>query len=79
MAKIEDIAPVIDATINRTGRAGLTEPELARLLGLNRLTLIRARQAKRLPFCRLGGGLKILYLKSHILQYLKNCEQITSR
>jgi excisionase family DNA binding protein len=50
-----------------------TEVEAASQLGISRITLLRARQAGRVNFCRIGRVIR--YKPEHLEAFLKACER----
>src|ERR1044072_4625663 len=51
----------------------LSEREAAKRLGIARITLLRAREAGRIRFFRIGT--RVLYCADHLTEFLNNCER----
>lgn len=51
----------------------LPEKQAAALLGVARITLLRAREAGRIRFFRIGT--RVLYCEDHLAEFLKSCER----
>jgi excisionase family DNA binding protein len=51
----------------------LSEKEAAKRLGIARITLLRAREAGRIRFFRIGT--RVLYCAEHLTEFLNNCER----
>lgn len=51
----------------------LSEKEAAKQLGIARITLLRAREAGRIRFFRIGT--RVLYSAEHLTEFLSNCER----
>lgn len=50
----------------------LSEKQAAKRLGVSRITLLRARQAGRIRFFRIGA--RVLYCAEQLTEFLKACE-----
>src|SRR5213079_3634740 len=50
----------------------LSEKQAAKRLGIARITLLRAREAGRIRFFRIGT--RVLYCAEHLTEFLSNCE-----
>jgi excisionase family DNA binding protein len=55
----------------------LSEKQAAKRLGIARITLLRARQAGRIRFFRIGT--RVLYCAEHLTEFLNNCERNSRR
>jgi excisionase family DNA binding protein len=55
----------------------LSEKQAAKRLGIARITLLRAREAGRIRFFRIGTG--VLYCAEHLTDFLNNCERNSRR
>src|SRR5437667_12188402 len=51
----------------------LSEKQAAKRLGIARITLLRAREAGRIGFFRIGT--RVLYCAEHLTEFLNNCER----
>ena len=51
----------------------LSEKEAAKRLGVARITLLRAREAGRIKFFRIGT--RVLYSEAHLIEFLDACER----
>src|SRR4030095_3573658 len=51
----------------------LSEKQAAKRLGIARITLLRAREAGRVRFFRIGT--RVLYCAEHLTEFLNNCER----
>jgi excisionase family DNA binding protein len=51
----------------------LSEKQAAARLGVARITLLRAREAGRIRFFRIGT--RVLYCDEHLTEFLKSCER----
>src|SRR5438105_7885952 len=51
----------------------LSEKQAAARLGVARITLLRAREAGRIRFFRIGT--RVLYCAEHLTEFLNNCER----
>ncbi|MCU1267200.1 MAG: Helix-turn-helix domain [Acidobacteria bacterium] len=51
----------------------LSEKQAAKRLGVARITLLRAREAGRIKFFRIGT--RVLYCAEHLTEFLNNCER----
>src|SRR6476620_2731948 len=51
----------------------LSEEQAAKRLGIARITLLRAREAGRIKFFRIGT--RVLYCEEHLTEFLNNCER----
>jgi excisionase family DNA binding protein len=51
----------------------LSEKQAAKRLGIARITLLRAREAGRITFFRIGT--RVLYCAEHLTEFLNNCER----
>src|SRR5947207_6928680 len=51
----------------------LSEKQAAKRLGIVRITLLRAREAGRIRFFRIGT--RVLYCAEHLTDFLNNCER----
>ncbi|MGI9068365.1 MAG: helix-turn-helix domain-containing protein [Pyrinomonadaceae bacterium] len=51
----------------------LSEKQAARRLGIARITLLRAREAGRIRFFRIGT--RVLYCSEHLSEFLHACER----
>ena len=51
----------------------LSEKQAANRLGIARITLLRAREAGRIRFFRIGT--RVLYCQEHLSEFLKSCER----
>src|SRR5256885_16875497 len=51
----------------------MSEKQAAARLGIARITLLRAREAGRIRFFRIGT--RILYCAEHLTDFLNNCER----
>jgi excisionase family DNA binding protein len=51
----------------------LSEKQAAALLAVARITLLRAREAGRIRFFRIGT--RVLYCDEHLAEFLKSCER----
>src|SRR5437667_8863727 len=51
----------------------LSEKQAAKRLGIARITLLRAREAGRIKFFRIGT--RVLYCAEHLTDFLNNCER----
>jgi excisionase family DNA binding protein len=51
----------------------LSEKQAAKRLGIARITLLRAREAGRIRFFRIGT--RVLYCEEHLADFLLNCER----
>ena len=51
----------------------LSEKQAAKRLGIARITLLRAREAGRIRFFRIGT--RVLYCAEHLTEFLNNCER----
>ena len=51
----------------------LSEKQAAKRLGIARITLLRAREAGRIRFFRIGT--RVLYCAEHLNDFLNNCER----
>src|SRR5438094_7670364 len=51
----------------------LSEKQAAKLLGIARITLLRAREAGRIRFFRIGT--RVLYCAEHLTDFLNNCDR----
>ena len=51
----------------------LSEKQAAKRLGIARITLLRAREAGRIRFFRIGT--RVLYCADHLTEFLNNCER----
>lgn len=51
----------------------LSEKQAASRLGIARITLLRAREAGRIRFFRIGT--RVLYSAEHLTEFLNNCER----
>jgi excisionase family DNA binding protein len=49
----------------------LSEKQAAKRLGIARITLLRAREAGRIKFFRIGT--RVLYCAEHLTEFLNNC------
>src|ERR1043165_3785024 len=50
-----------------------SEKQAAKRLGIARITLLRAREAGRIRFFRIGT--RVLYCAEHLTDFLNNCER----
>lgn len=55
----------------------LSEKQAAKRLGIARITLLRAREAGRIRFFRIGT--RVLYCAEHLTEFLNNCERNSRR
>src|SRR5882762_3280625 len=55
----------------------LSEKQAAKRLGIARITLLRAREAGRIRFFRIGT--RVLYCAEHLTEFLNNCERNSKR
>src|SRR6202011_4144674 len=55
----------------------LSEKQAAARLGVARITLLRAREAGRIRFFRIGT--RVLYCAEHLTEFLNNCERNSRR
>src|ERR1041384_3568844 len=55
----------------------LSEKQAAKRLGVARITLLRAREAGRIRFFRIGT--RVLYCPEHLTEFLNNCERNAPR
>jgi excisionase family DNA binding protein len=55
----------------------LSEKQAAKRLGIARITLLRAREAGRIRFFRIGT--RVLYCAEHLTEFLNNCERNRGR
>ena len=55
----------------------LSEKQAAKRLGIARITLLRAREAGRIRFFRIGTS--VLYCAEHLTEFLNNCERNSAR
>ena len=55
----------------------LSEKQAAKRLGIARITLLRAREAGRIRFFRIGT--RVLYCAEHLTDFLNNCERNRKR
>src|SRR6185369_9712885 len=55
----------------------LSEKQAAKRLGIARITLLRAREAGRIRFFRVGT--RVLYCAEHLTEFLNNCERNSRR
>lgn len=55
----------------------LSEKQAAKRLGIARITLLRAREAGRIKFFRIGT--RVLYCAEHLTEFLNNCERNSRR
>src|SRR5947207_15194982 len=55
----------------------LSEKQAAKRLGIARITLLRAREARRIRFFRIGS--RVLYCAAHLTDFLNNCERNSRR
>ena len=55
----------------------LSEKQAAKRLGIARITLLRAREAGRIKFYRIGT--RVLYCAEHLTEFLNNCERNAPR
>jgi excisionase family DNA binding protein len=55
----------------------LSEKQAAKRLGIARITLLRAREAGRIRFFRIGT--RVLYCSEHLTEFLNNCERNARR
>lgn len=55
----------------------LSEKQAAKRLGIARITLLRAREAGRIRFFRIGT--RVLYCADHLTEFLNNCERNAPR
>src|SRR5262249_45720673 len=55
----------------------LSEKQAAKRLGIARITLLRAREAGRIRFFRIGT--RVLYCAEHLTEFLNNCERSAPR
>src|SRR5437016_8584725 len=55
----------------------LSEKQAAKRLGIARITLLRAREAGRIRFFRIGT--RVLYCAEHLTDFLNNCERNAKR
>jgi excisionase family DNA binding protein len=55
----------------------LSEKQAAKRLGIARITLLRAREAGRIRFFRIGT--RVLYCAEHLTDFLTNCERNRTR
>src|SRR5437016_10147357 len=55
----------------------LSEKQAAKRLGIARITLLRAREAGRIRFFRIGT--RVLYCAEHLTEFLNNCERNRKR
>jgi len=53
------------------------EKQAAKRLGIARITLLRAREAGRIRFFRIGT--RVLYCAEHLTEFLNNCERKAPR
>ena|SRR5436190_749906 len=51
----------------------LSEKQAAKRLGIARITLLRAREAGRIKFFRIGT--RVLYCAEHLTEFLSSCER----
>src|SRR6185503_8835238 len=51
----------------------LSEKQAAKRLGIARITLLRAREAGRIRFFRIGT--RVLYSAEHLTEFVNNCER----
>ncbi len=51
----------------------LSEKQAAKRLGIARITLLRAREAGRIKFFRIGT--RVLYCAEHLTDFLNNCKR----
>src|SRR2546430_2176239 len=51
----------------------LSEKQAAKRLGIARITLLRAREAGRIRFFRIGT--RVLYCKEQLTEFLERCER----
>ena len=66
---------VLHATMETTEKYPnlLSEKQAAKRLGIARITLLRAREAGRIRFFRIGT--RVLYSEAHLVEFLDACEQ----
>ena len=55
----------------------LSEKQAAKRLGISRITLLRAREAGRIRFFRIGT--RVLYCAEHLTEFLNNCQRNANR
>src|SRR5438128_3009679 len=55
----------------------LSEKQAAKRLGIARITLLRAHEAGRIRFFRIGT--RVLYCAEHLTKFLNNCERNARR
>ena len=55
----------------------LSEKQAAKRLGVARITLLRAREAGRIGFFRIGT--RVLYCAEHLTEFLDKCERNVKR
>src|SRR5437667_8280931 len=55
----------------------LSEKQAAKRLGIARITLLRAREAGRIRFFRIGT--RVLYCAEHLTDFLNACERIRTK
>src|ERR1041385_7860931 len=55
----------------------LSEKQAAKRVGIARITLLRAREAGRIRFFRIGT--RVLYCAEHLTDFLNNCERNSRR
>src|SRR5689334_21924300 len=55
----------------------LSEKQAAKRLGIARITLLRAREAGRIRFFRIGT--RVLYSAEHLTDFLNSCERNRAR
>src|SRR5689334_21402721 len=55
----------------------LSEKQATKRLGIARITLLRAREAGRIRFFRIGT--RVLYCAEHLTEFLNNCERNAPR
>ena len=55
----------------------MSEKQAAARLGISRITLLRAREAGRIRFFRIGT--RVLYCAEHLTEFLNNCERNSKR
>jgi excisionase family DNA binding protein len=55
----------------------LSEKQAAKRLGVARITLLRAREAGRIRFFRIGT--RVLYSNEHLVEFLAKCERNCQR
>jgi excisionase family DNA binding protein len=75
MARVLRYSRIMEATQSYPNL--LSEKQAAKRLGIARITLLRAREAGRIKFFRIGT--RVLYGAEHLTEFLNNCERNSRR